>query len=303
MIQAPIAFAGNPLDRVAIQRKDEAWVAARRADPRAELILLWRSEVLHERGERGSRLLPLTMDALTECARAGESAEPVLLGMRGEVPVWAADAGALGAAPFADLGSWGNLRSLAPYLPPEELAIAGQANWLLDWHRRHRFCARYGAETVMAEGGGKRVNVRDGTEHFPRTDPVAIVLPTHGDRVCLGRGPHFPPGFLSAFAGFMEPGETLEECGARELYEEAGLTAVSMDYKLSQPWPFPASLMVGFEAAVSATALTLDPAEIEEARWLDRDEVRAVLGGEHPEVTAPPPLAIAHHLLRGWAER
>ena len=299
MIQTPIAFAGNPLDRAAMRRKDEGWVAAQKADARAELILLWRGEVLHERGEGGSRLLPLTMDALAECG----GAEPVLLGLRGDVPVWAADAGALTEAPFGDLGSWGSLRSLASYLPPGELAVAGQANWLLDWHRRHRFCARYGGETVMAEGGGKRVNPRDGTEHFPRTDPVAIVLPTHGDSVCLGRGPHFPPGFLSAFAGFMEPGETLEECGARELHEEAGLTAVSMTYRLSQPWPFPASLMVGFEAEVSGTALTLDPVEIEEARWLDREEVRAVLAGEHPEVTAPPPLAIARHLLRGWAER
>ena len=303
MIQPPptrtaIAFAGNPLDRAAIQRKDEAWVAARREDPAAELLVLWRGEVLHERGRGSSRLLPLTMAALPECG----GGEPVLLGLRGEAPVWAVDAGALPAAPFAELGAWGALRGLAPYLAPDELAMAGQANWLLGWHRRNRFCARHGDGTVMAEGGGKRVNPRTGAEHFPRTDPVAIVLPVHGDAVCLGRGPHFPPGLLSAFAGFMEPGETLEECGARELAEEAGLTAVSMTYRLSQPWPFPASLMVGFEAEVADRALTLDPAEIAEARWLDRDEARAVLAGGH-EVAAPPPLAIAHHLLRGWAER
>lgn len=296
MLPSPIAFAGNPLDRAAALRKDAGWVATRRADPRAELNLLWRGEVFHQRGERGSRLSPLTMDALAECG----GAEPVLLGLRGDVPVWAADAGALPVAPFADLGAWGALRSLTPYLPAEEAAIAGQANWLLDWHRRHAFCARHGGPTVMAEGGGKRVNEETGAEHFPRVDPVSIVLPVHGDFVCLGRGPHFPPGFLSAFAGFMEPGETLEECGARELHEEAGLVATAMRYKLSQPWPFPCSLMVGFEADVADQDLTLDPVEIEEARWLSRAEARAILAGEH-EVTAPPPLAIAHHLLAGWA--
>ena len=293
----PLPFAGSPLDRAAIARKDEGWVADRRADPRAELILLWRGEVLHERRADGSRLLPLTMAALPECG----GAEPVLLGLRGEVPVWAADAGALPVAPFADLGEWGALRTLAPHLPPEELAVAGQANSLLDWHRRHAFCARHGGATVMREGGGKRVNEAAGTEHFPRVDPVAIVLPVHGDNVCLGRGPHFPPNFLSAFAGFMEPGESLEECAARELHEEAGLTVTAIRYRASQPWPFPASLMVGFEADVAGTALTLDPAEIEEARWFTRHEARAILAGEH-EVQAPPPLAIAHHLLKGWAE-
>ena len=130
MIQTPIAFAGNPLDRAAARRKDEGWVAERRADPRAELVLLWRGEVLHERGAGGSRLLPLTMDALAECG----GPEPVLLGLRGvpdggDAPVWAADAGNLPAAPFAELGSWGPLRTLAPYLPPGELAVAGQAAW------------------------------------------------------------------------------------------------------------------------------------------------------------------------------
>ena len=298
MIHPPIAFAGNPLDRVAALRKDARWVEARRGDARAELLVLWRGAVLHERTEQGSRLLPLTMDALAECG----GGEPVLLGLRGDVPVWAVEAGALPTEPFADLGAWASLRGLAPHLPPEELAVAGQAHWLLDWHRRHAFCARTGEPTRMAEGGGKRVADPSGTEHFPRTDPVAIVLPTHEDAVCLGRGPHFPPGFLSAFAGFMEPGETLEECGARELAEEAGLTAASMTYRLSQPWPFPASLMVGFEAAVTGRDLTLDPVEIEEARWLTREEARTVLAGEH-EVTAPPPLAIAHHLLKGWVER
>jgi NAD+ diphosphatase len=294
----PNAFTGNPLDRAAAARKDEAWVEAQRRHPRAELILFHGHELLHERLEGRSRLLPLTLDAL----EAVGGPEPVLLGLRGEVPVWAADAGDLASPPFGDLGAYGDLRSLAPFLPPDELAIAGQAAWLLSWHGRHRFCARDSGETISVEGGGKRVNPVTGAEHFPRTDPVAIVLPIHEEAVCLGRGPHFPPGMMSAFAGFMEPGESLEECAARELAEETGLIAEEVSYVFSQPWPFPSSLMVGFFAAVSDRTLRLDPEEIAEARWLERSEVRALLAGGGPEdVFLPPPFAIAHQLLRRWA--
>lgn len=291
-----LPFAGAPLDRAAARRKDEAWVEAQRARPDAELIVLHRGEVLHAREEGGSRLLPLTMEALREL-----NAEPVLLGLRGDTPVFAADAGASPEPPFADLGAYANLRSLAPYLPPDDLAVAGHAVWLTGWHHRHPFDPRTGEPSAPREGGAKRVTA-SGAEQFPRVDVVAIVLPTLGDRVCLGRSPHFPPRFLSAFAGFMEPGESLEECAARELCEETGLVPTRMAYVASQPWPFPASLMVGFEAEVETDELTLDPEEIEEARWLTRAEARTALAGEGP-VMVPPSVAIAHHLLKGWTER
>jgi NAD+ diphosphatase len=302
-MQHPIAFAGNPLDRAAAQRKDEAWIAAQRRRADAELLVFYKGEPLHERREGGSRLLFLGIDALAEL----RDPELVLLGLKDGVPLFAADGSSgsgLPGPPFAELGKYGGLRSLSAFLPLEELAIAGQAAWLLDWHRRHRFCARHGGPTVSAEGGGKRVNPKTGTEHFPRTDPVCIVLPLHGDRACLGRGPHFPAGMMSAFAGFMEPGETLEECAARELLEETGLAATALRYVRSQPWPFPSSLMVGFEAEVESEALTLDPVEIAEARWFTRDEVAGLLAGEGPKGYAvPPPLAIAHQLLKAWAAR
>ena len=293
---SPLPFAGAPLDRAAARRKDEAWVAEQRAHPDAELIVLWRGQVLHERGQGASRLLPLTLAALTEAG-----GEPVLLGLRGETPVWTVDAGHRGEPPLRDLGAYASLRDLAPYLPPDELALAGHAVWLTGWHHRHPFDPRTGEPSEPREGGAKRV-AGSGAEQFPRVDVVAIVLPTLDDRVCLGRSPHFPPGFLSAFAGFMEPGESLEECAARELHEETGLVATSLTYRASQPWPFPSSLMVGFEATVVDDALVLDPAEIDEARWLTRDEARAALAGEGP-VMVPPPVAIAHHLLKGWVER
>ena len=291
-----LPFAGAPLDRAAARRKDEGWVAEQRAHPGAELIVLWRGQVLHERGQGASRLLPLTMDALAETGGA-----PVLLGLRGEAPVWAVDAGERAAPPLTDLGAYASLRDLGPYLPPEELAIIGHAVWLTGWHHRHPFDPRTGETSAPREGGGKRVTA-SGAEQFPRVDVVSIVLPTLGDRVCLGRSPHFPAGFLSAFAGFMEPGESLEECAARELREETGLEATRLAYVASQPWPFPSSLMVGFEAEVASDALTLDPEEIEEARWLTRNEARLALRGEGP-IMVPPPLAIAHHLLKHWAER
>jgi NAD+ diphosphatase len=225
----------------------------------------------------------------------------VLLGLDGEVPVFAVDASVSDTPPFTDLGSYVSLRSGAPFLSPEELSIAGQAVWLLSWHRRMAYCSDHGDPLVPAEGGFKRVNEKRGSEHFPRTDPVAIVLPVHGDAVCLGRGPHFPQGFMSAFAGYLEPGETLEQCGARELFEEAGLKAKSMRYLFSQPWPFPSSLMMGFIAEVEGRHLELDPDEIVEARWFERDEARAILDGDH-DVMCPPPFAIAHQLLKTWLE-
>jgi NAD+ diphosphatase len=227
------------------------------------------------------------------------SRELVFLGLWGGEPVFAADASGAQDAPLSDLGTYASLRAAGPYLPPEELSIAGQALWLLSWNLRHTHCAQSGERTEPREGGFKRVNPRTGAEHFPRTDPVAIVLPYRGEEVCLGRGPHFPPAFMSAFAGYLEPGETMEQCAARELHEEAGLKVTRIAYRYSQPWPFPSSLMMGFLAEVSGKTLTLDPAEIEEARWFSKEEAAAILSGEH-EIMAPPPMAIAHHLLKDW---
>jgi len=292
----PNAFCTNPLDRVGVQRKDQAWLdeQAKRRD--AKLLVMYRGEpLLNREGNLGS-IQWLTMDALSALPMDREIA---LLGLWDGRPIYAVDVSNAQAPPLSDLGTYTAIRGAAPFLTPEELSVVGQAAWLLDWHRRNRYCAKNGDFTESAEGGAKRVNPRTHVEHFPRTDPVAIVLPYHEDSICLGRGPHFPEGFMSAFAGYLEPGETLEQCGARELFEEVGLVATSMDYHFSQPWPFPSSLMMGFMASVEGKELQLDPDEIVDARWFTRSEAEAVFEGEH-EVFCPPKFTIAHQLIKKW---
>lgn len=295
----PNAFCANPLDRVGVQRKDQDWLDRQAKDPKAKLLVIYRGEPLVEREPTSARIQWVTLNALSALPMQREL---VLLGLWDGEPIYAVDASYADKAPFTDLGEYVPLRNLAPFLPNTELSVAGQAAWLLNWHRKHRYCAQDGGKTVSAEGGFKRVNPESGAEHFPRTDPVAIVLPTHEGSVCLGRGPHFPKGFMSAFAGYLEPGETVEMCAERELFEEAGLEARSMEYLFSQPWPFPNSLMMGYIAEVTGRELTLDPTEIEEARWFSRDEARSVLNGEH-EIMCPPKYAIAHQLLKAWLDR
>jgi NAD+ diphosphatase len=294
----PNAFTGNPIDRCGVARKDPDWVAAQ-AGPAARWLPVHKGQPLIDRGERASRLCWVD-GAMAD--GLDPAFERVLLGLLDGVPHWTIDVSP-GDPPLTDRGEYLPLRSAAPWLPAPERAIAGQAVWLLDWHRRHRFCARHGGETIPAEGGFKRVHPAIGTEHFPRTDPVAIVLPWKDDHVCLGRGPHFPEGMFSALAGYVEACETLEECAARELFEEIGLHAVGIEYAFSQPWPFPASLMVGFVVEVDGYELTLDPDEIVAARWFSRDEAADLLAGKGDGVFIPPPLAIAHQLLKLWVAR
>jgi len=190
-------------------------------------------------------------------------------------------------------------RSAAMLLPEGEAAILAQARSLLDWHARHRHCAVCGAETAPTKAGYCRTCPACGAEHFPRTDPVVIMLAVKGDHALLGRQPGFPPNLFSALAGFVEPGESLEEAVARELYEETGIRTGRVRYLASQPWPFPSSLMIACFAEAQGFEITLDTDELEEARWVSREELRAVLAGEG-DWNAPPPMAIAHTLLSHW---
>jgi NAD+ diphosphatase len=190
-------------------------------------------------------------------------------------------------------------------LPAEELALYGGARSLLDWHARHRFCARCGQSTVLAKGGWQRDCGSCGAQHFPRTDPVAIVLVENGGNLLLGRQARYPPRSYSALAGFIEPGESIEEGVAREMFEEAGVRVREVSYIASQPWPFPSQLMIGCHAVTDDTELTVDRAELEDARWFTRAEVAEAmeLGQDSTSFVAPMRQAIAHHMLQWWLER
>jgi NAD+ diphosphatase len=197
-----------------------------------------------------------------------------------------------------------DLRSIAVggLVPHDQVAMLAAAKALMHWHARHRFCANCGATTIVAVAGWRRDCMVCKATHFPRTDPVVIMLAVDGDGCLLGRQPRFPKGMYSALAGFVEPGETIEAAVRREISEEAGVACGAIRYFASQPWPFPASLMIGCFAQANDRAVEVDRVELEDARWFSREEAVALLERRHPDrLTAPTPVAIAHHLLKQWA--
>lgn len=306
MLTNPNYFVGNPLDRRSEYRGDDDWLKEQEAHPKAQMLVFWRGMPLLEDGPDKDTLRPLMLSPAARSEFAPQ-ANVILLGFQEETPFFAIDGSATGTtpenAPFSDLGTYGNLRDIAMQLERQDLAIIGQAVWMLDWHRRHSFCANCGAADAMGAGGIKRICNNCDTEHFPRTDPVAIVLPVCGNKCLLGRGPHFPPNMFSALAGFLEAGETLEECAIREVAEETGVTVKNPRYIFSQPWPFPSSLMTGFIAEADDMTLNLDTREIEEARWVTKDDIKALINGERrPDLWIPPPYAIARQLLEYWVQ-
>lgn len=294
---ATLAFAQSPeLVRPPDGRVDEAWLAARRADPRSE-ILLFAGErpVLFRGGEALTRREPVRLAEAP--ALLGE---PLFLGLD-------ARGVALFAGQLADPEQVPEdvklveLRSIAMQglVSGPELGLLARARSLLHWHARHRFCANCGASTVAADGGHRRRCDACATDHFPRTDPVVIMVVRHEGRFLLGRQPRFAPGVYSALAGFVEPGETIEDAGRREVAEEAGVRVGAVRYLGSQPWPFPASLMIGLLGEAGSDALQIDHDELEDARWFTREDLQRMLEWNHPDgLKVPPPLAIAHHLIR-----
>ena len=186
----------------------------------------------------------------------------------------------------------------AAHLPP-----LAEAKALLGWHARHRFCPNCGTATHVVQAGWRRDCPSCGAEHFPRTDPVAIMLVIAGERAVLGRSRRFAPTMWSCLAGFIEPGETIEEGVRREVLEEAGIRCGRVKYFASQPWPFPSSIMIGCHAEALSETLVVDRDELEDARWFSRDELASMLKRQHPEgLTTPPPIAIAHHIIRSFVE-
>ncbi len=285
----PPGFTGATLDRADALRSDPDAVAALLLDPRARLLRL---TALDPELTGDGRL------AWGSVAEAHDGGEIVLLGFdEAKVPHFASVNPA--EAPVKG-------RSLAIFrvleqLPAEEAALYGGARSVVDWHMRHRFCAVCGTGTGPFRAGWGRKCPNCAAEHFPRTDPVVIMLAEHQGRVLLGRQKAWPPGRYSALAGFVEPGESIEEAVARETLEEAGVRVRNVRYVASQPWPFPSSLMIACIGEAEDDALTLDETEIEDALWVSRAEVRAVLAGEPGPFLPPPPYAIAHTLLTEWA--
>jgi NAD+ diphosphatase len=281
-------FTGSGLDRADHVRLDEAKLAALAADLGARLLRL--AELDPVLGEDGR----LAWGSLAELDDGGEL---IFLGMDGAAPLF---------APLvrARLGqrAWSVFRTLG-LMAPEEAAIWGAARSLIEWHNRHLFCGHCGSPTATFRGGWGRRCSGCGLEHFPRVDPVVIMLAEHGGRVLLGRQHQYPAGRYSALAGFVEPGESIEEAVARELGEEAGLVVDDVRYVASQPWPFPGQLMIACIAEARSDAVTLDGTELEDAMWASRADVRVALAGDPAApFLAPPPFAIAHTLLRHWVE-
>jgi NAD+ diphosphatase len=291
-------FAGERLDRVGFRRADPAWVARRRSDPSSRAVLSTADGVLV--GRDGASPVYVALDDLPA------HAEVVLLGVDGDggdgAAVFAADPGPERAAALRPDAQLLGLRDVAAMATIADAGLLAHATGLLNWHRRHRFCANCGSPTDSGEAGYVRVCPRCGVQHHPRTDPVVIALVHDGDRVLLGRQSTWPPGRFSCLAGFVEPGESLEEAVVREVGEETGVTVSSVRYASSQPWPFPASLMLGFEAAYAAGEPHPHDGELEEVRWVARDELARAVAGEG-ELKVPPPLAIARRLMDRWLAR
>lgn len=296
----PLGYAGLKLDRAAERRDDDAFIEAEARDPCARTVVLLGDRPVLRAGPDGA------LDPLFDAAALrtlGPVERSAFLGRDGNGPRFA---GRLGDAVedtisrAADLVAE-DLRALASdgRLAGEALALVGYAKGMVAWARRHGFCANCGAATEPSASGWRRRCLSCGMLHFPRVDPVAIMLVVRGDKCLLGRQSRFPENMWSCLAGFVEPGETIEEAARREIKEEAGVMIGDVAYELSQPWPFPSQLMIGVRCRALTEELTPDLDELEDARWFSREEAAAMLLRTHAEgLFAPPPAAIAHHLLR-----
>jgi NAD+ diphosphatase len=284
-----LSFTGSRLDRADHVRADPERLAG---------YMNWKARVLALDG-----LIPALDDSNRlvwgTLADVPEDAELCFLGLDEGKACFAAVPPRGDATPrMANPQLW----SLMATLPPDDLALYGGARSLTDWHARHRFCAQCGGDTKLAKGGWQRNCTACEASHFPRTDPVTIMLVEHEGRLMLGRGLGWPEGRFSALAGFVEPGESIEEAVAREVLEEAGVLVRDVTYVASQPWPFPSQLMIGCHSHTDSDELTIDETEMAEVEFFTRAQVQAAMAGDGPFV-APPPHAIAHHLMQWWIEQ
>jgi NAD+ diphosphatase len=299
-----LGYIASTVERVAERRGDDAAIGGFRADQRAGFYVV------------GGELVALKalseqcndpMFSLSELGAFGAAREEVFLGTAGGAPRFGLgfDPKIVEALKARNDLKVTDLRSIAVQSLVEEahLPPLAEAKALLGWHARHRFCPNCGAATAMVQAGWRRDCPSCHAQHFPRTDPVVIMLAIDGDRAVLGRSPRFAPTMWSCLAGFAEPGETIEEAVRREMLEESGVACGRVKYFASQPWPFPSSIMIGCHAEAISDTITVDREELEDARWFTRDELATMLKRTHPQgLTTPPPVAIAHHIIRNFVE-
>ncbi len=294
-------FVSDILDRAAHLRSDEANLLAMESEPDARAYVVYRDSLVVRREAAGTRALL----SIAEALKFGANPGTIFLGLRDGAPVFG-----MGISPAAveqlltrDDATVSELRGMAMHgaVPPNQLSAIAMAKSLVNWHQRHGYCANCGTRTALREGGWKRDCPSCKAEHFPRTDPVVIMLVSSADKVLLGRQKHFLPGMYSCLAGFVEAAETIEDAVRREILEESGIRCTDVQYYMTQPWPYPSSLMVGCTARALNEDIVVDRTELEDARWFDRAEATLMIRREHPQgLAGPHPFAIAHHLLGRW---
>jgi len=310
-----VTFGGSGLERAAHLRGDVNELAKMRADPNAQAIVFWRGKPLIRRGD-WDVLARLPMSHSLLAPRAEQS---VFLGLEDHGPTFAHDISDWepeGVDPslmntfldpteqqhpeFPETDVFAELRANMTRFTPRDAELAVSARALYSWHESHQFCSKCGAKSEMAMAGWQRDCATCDGKHFPRTDPVVIMLITHGNSVLMGRSPGWPEGMYSLLAGFVEPGETLEAAVRREVFEESGIKVGHVDYLASQPWPFPNSLMFGCRGEALNTGITIDPVEIEDAIWVSREDMMLAFAGENPKILPARKGAIAHFILERW---
>ncbi|HXX25928.1 MAG TPA: NAD(+) diphosphatase [Pseudolabrys sp.] len=298
-----LGYANSRIERAAEKRPDDSALSAYAADPKAMAYVIGWDLIVMKKAEPVSDPL-FTMAQ----ARAMDgAAETIFLGLSDGAPRFGVGITQPAAEALKSRDGFHvtDLRSIAVQglVMPDHLPPIAEAKAVLHWHARHRFCPNCGVATHPVSGGWKRDCPQCKTEHFPRTDAVVIMLAIDGSRCLLGRSPRFVPTMWSCLAGFIEPGESIEDAVHRETREEAGITCGRVRYFASQPWPFPTSLMIGCHAEALTRDIVVDREELEDARWFEKDEVISMLRRQHPQgLTTPPPVAIAHHIIRAWVE-
>ena len=311
----PNIFSNNPVDRVSYLRSNPEWVNNTMVDSNSLFVPFLKGQPfvstikgLTSKNAQKDQLNPAWFPYNFFEKNIVDNSTIIFLGLLNDKSYFAIDLSKISnpedQVNINDMGSFEDLMALSSQpIDSGELAMLGQAKAIFEWHKSHQFCSKCGQKSNMVEGGYKRICGSCNAEHFPRTDPVVIMLATHNDHAFLGRQKRFPVGMYSALAGFIEPGESIEEAVARELHEEAGIIINNATYHSSQPWAFPNSLMIGCMAESASEKFKLDEIEIDEGRWFSRDELRkAINGDENSKFFVPPKMAIAHHLIKAFVD-